>query len=187
MTQLDEERPQAPERPARPRLLWAFGALAIIFLLVGLAGGGYQGKLGDVQKNDNSSFLPSSADSTKVANESEKFNSVQTIPGFVVYRRASGLTAQDRAKIVADVAKFRQVDGVAGDQVGLPQYRPTTNPTVAAVSVPLVGKDNGKSVTGPDLVKTEKNVLKIARADLPEGLEVHSAGAGGVLVAFIDA
>ncbi len=187
MTQVDEERAESPERPARPRFLWAFGLLAFILLLVGLAGGGYQSKLGDVQKNDNSSFLPSSADSTKVANESEKFNSVQTIPGFVVYQRESGLTDADREKIVSDIAKFRQVDGVAGDQVGLPQYRPATNPTVAAVSVPLVGKDNGKSVTGPDLVNTEKAVLKIARTDLPDGLEVHSAGAGGVLVAFIDA
>ena len=78
-----------------------------------------QSKLADVQKNDNSSFLPASADSTKVANESQKFNPVQTIPGFIVYQRPSGLTAADKAEDRrATVPKFRAAKGVAGDQVG---------------------------------------------------------------------
>ena len=75
--------------------------------------------------------------------------------------------------------------GVAADQVGGVQV--SRSGTVAAVSVPLVGKQNGKSATGPGLVNAEKAVLKFARANLPAGLVVHSAGAGGVLVAFIDA
>jgi RND superfamily putative drug exporter len=36
-------------------------------------------------------------------------------------------------------------------------------------------------------VDTEKAVLKAARDGAPAGLEIHSAGAGGVIVAFIDA
>ncbi|MDT4900969.1 MAG: putative drug exporter of the superfamily, partial [Pseudonocardiales bacterium] len=185
MTKIDE----APERPPvikprRPRTVWVMLGLAILFFLIALAGGSYQGKLGDVQKNDNSSFLPGSADSTKVSNESEKFNSVQTIPGFVVYQREAGLTDADKAKIVKDVATFRTIKGVAADQVGAPKY--SSNDSVAAVAVPLVGKDNGKSVKGPDLVDTEKAVLNAARVGAPDGLVVHSAGAGGVIVAFID-
>jgi RND superfamily putative drug exporter len=185
VTKIDE----APERPPvikprRPRTVWVMLGLAILFFLIALAGGSYQGKLGDVQKNDNSSFLPGSADSTKVSNESEKFNSVQTIPGFVVYQREAGLTDADKAKIVKDVATFRTIKGVAADQVGAPKY--SSNDSVAAVAVPLVGKDNGKSVKGPDLVDTEKAVLNAARVGAPDGLVVHSAGAGGVIVAFID-
>ncbi|MDQ6850564.1 MAG: MMPL family transporter [Actinomycetota bacterium] len=158
-------------------------ALAAVFFLVGLAGGSFEGKLGDVQKNDNSSYLPGSADSTKVANASGRFNSVQTIPGFIVYERASGLTAADRQKIAADAAAFRSLKGVASDQVGIPQF----TRSVAATSVPLVGKNGAKEVKGPDLVNTENKIIDAARKGAPAGLAVHSAGAGGILTAFIDA
>ncbi len=180
----DVMSPRTPKDKARrPKTVWIMAALAAVFFLVGLSGGSFQGKLADVQKNDNSSFLPGSADSTKVANVSEKFNPVQTIPGFVIYQRDSGLTAADRQKIAADAQAFRAIKGVAADQVGAPQF----TAKVAAVAVPLVGKSGGKSVTGPDLVKAEKNVLDVARKGAPSGLNVHSAGAGGILAAFIDA
>ncbi len=172
----------APAAWKRPRGVYILAGLALVVFLVGLAGGGFESKLSDVQKNDNSAFLPASADSTKVANESEKFAKLQTIPGFIVYERSSGLTAADKAKITADAARFRTMNGVAADQVGTPEFKDT----VAAISVPLVGKDGGKSVTGPQLVDVEKAVLKAAREGAPEGLTVHSAGAGGLLVAFID-
>ncbi|HEV7204294.1 MAG TPA: MMPL family transporter [Jatrophihabitans sp.] len=185
MTDLSSQRQSSP-KPRRPRVVYAFGALAIVIFLIGLAGGSYQGKLADVQKNDNSSFLPGSADSTKVANESEKFNSIVSIPGFVVYQRDGGLTASDKQKIAADIAKFRQIKGVAADEIGRPQYSTKSN-AVATVGVPLIGRDNGKPVNGPALVDAEKAVLKAARDGAPGGLVIHSAGAGGVLVAFIDA
>ena len=76
---------------------------------------------------------------------------------------------------------------MAGDQVGAPQFRPAEQPTAAASRCHWSARRTARAVTGPELVDTEKAVLKIARADLPDGLVVHSAGAGGVLVAFIDA
>ena len=70
--------------------------------LVGGFGGSYQGRLGDVQKNDNAAYLPATAESTRVSNEQEQFSPVQTIPGFLVYQRAGGLTGrrqgQDRGR-----------------------------------------------------------------------------------------
>jgi RND superfamily putative drug exporter len=187
MTRTDERAPAAGTGGRRLFTpgVWIVGAIAFAILLIGGAGASVQSKLADVQKNDNSSFLPASADSTKVANESQKFNPVQTIPGFIVYQRPSGLTAQDKAFIESTVPKFRAAKGIAGDQVGAPQY--SADGKVAAVSVPLVGKQNGKAVKGPDLVDNEKNVIAIAKAGAPDGLVVHSAGAGGIIVAFIDA
>ena len=185
MTRTDQPPAPAgqPTRRKRPRFVWIFSALAFVVLIVGMAGGSYQGKLSDVQKNDNSSFLPSSADSTKVSNESQKFSATQTIPGTIVYRRSGGLTAADKSAIQAAVARFKTLSGVAADQVGQPQF----SGDVAAVAVPLVGKQNGKSATGPQLVDTEKAVIAAAKANAPPGLEVYSAGPGGILVAFIDA
>ncbi|HZC69645.1 MAG TPA: MMPL family transporter [Jatrophihabitans sp.] len=183
MTAVDQAPSETAAKPRRPRIVWVFAALAVLFFLIGGSGSSYQGKLQDVQKNDNSSFLPGSADSTKVANEQEKFTAIQSIPGFVVYQREGGLTAADKAWIRGNVAKFKAVKGVSVDEVGFPEFKDD----VAATSVPLIGKENGKSVTGPDLVDTEKAVLKAARDGAPHGLAVHSAGAGGVIVAFIDA
>ena len=100
MTKLDEAtHPTSPGTDTAAHASSGYSAaVAIVLFLIGLAGGSYQGKLADVQKNDNSSFLPGSADSTKVANAQEKFSNVQTIPGFVVYQRMGGLTAADKAE-----------------------------------------------------------------------------------------
>ena len=185
MTKIAEAPETGKASPRRPRIVWVFAAFAVLFFLIGGAGGSYQGKLADVQKNDNSSFLPGSADSTKVSTEAEKFNSVQVIPGFVVYQRSAGLTDADKNKIQSDAAAFRKLKGIAGDQVGQPPFAGSGQ--VAAVAVPLIGKDHGKSAKGPELVDNEKRVIKTARAGAPGGLAVHSAGAGGVVVAFIDA
>jgi RND superfamily putative drug exporter len=180
----DEPRVARSTRTGRPRRAWVVLAVAIALLLVGLIGGPYIGKLGEVQKNDNSAYLPKSAESTKVDKASEKFTTLQTIPGFIVYQRASGLTAADRAKITADSSAFRSLKGVAADEVAPPKF--ADDGKTANISVPLIGKTGNVSVNGDDLVNYEKKVLATARAGAPAGLAIHSAGAGGLLVAFID-
>ncbi|WP_045878105.1 MMPL family transporter [Pseudofrankia sp. DC12] len=181
--------PPPPATPSsgrrRPWFVYAFGLAALVVFLI--AGGGFQfqGKLSQVQKNDQASYLPGSAESTKVQTESEKFQDIATIPGFIVYQRAGGLTGADKTKIAADRAKFGTVDGVAADQIGLPQF--SKNDSVASTAVPLIGKHGDTAVNGDDLSKTEKAVIDVAKAGAPTGLVVHSAGAGGLLVAFIDA
>ena len=183
--QTAEPAPPPPVRPARPRWLPVFGLLAVVAFLLGAFGGGYQGKLADVQKNDNSAFLPSSAESTKVANEAKKFATVQDIPGFLVYRRDGALTAADRAKIAADRTTIAGLTGVDANQMGQPQL--SSDGTTAALSVPLIASRGGVDLTGPELSDNEKAVVKVAQTGNPAGLEAHSAGAGGLLVAFIDA
>ncbi|MBV9921592.1 MAG: MMPL family transporter, partial [Pseudonocardia sp.] len=177
----------APPEPRRriPSAAKVVGLLALAWLLFGGAGGQFQGKLSGVQKNDNAAYLPKSAESTKVDKESQRFSTIQTIPGFVVYQRSGGLTAADRSKISADAAAFRTIGGVAGDRVVGPIV--ASDGTTANVSVPLIGKNGNVSVNGDELVKVEKKVISTAQSGLPAGLVMHSAGPGGLLVAFIDA
>jgi RND superfamily putative drug exporter len=60
-------------------------------------------KLQDVTKDDTASFLPASADSTKVVKIlDERFSEGETDEGLIVYHRDGGLTAADRQKIIAD-------------------------------------------------------------------------------------
>jgi RND superfamily putative drug exporter len=185
MSQRDEDVVGTKARPRRPKVVWIVAAIgALWFIIGGAIGGQYSGKLSEVQKNDNASYLPASSESTKVNNESEKYAQIQVIPGFIVYQRPSGLTDADKAKIAADSTSFASIAGVDADQVGLPKY--SANGTVAQVQVGLIGKNGTVSVDGADLAKVEKNVIKAARTNAPAGLVIHSAGPGGLLAAFID-
>jgi RND superfamily putative drug exporter len=184
------EAPQLAEEPRQPKqrkpiAVWIIGGLAVFWLLFGLAGGSFEGKLSGVQKNDNAAYLPATAESTKVDKASDQFRTVQSVPGFIVYQRDGGLTDADKAKIASDVQTFKSIKGVAADEVAPPRYS-TRNNTTATISVPLIGKEGNVSVQGDELVKVEKNVIKGAKANAPDGLVIHSAGPGGLLVAFID-
>jgi RND superfamily putative drug exporter len=182
-----ETSPSSIHRTRRrlPRQAVVVGVLGVLVFLVGGFGGSYQGRLGEVQKNDNAAYLPATAESTRVSDEQQRFSPVQTIPGFLVYQRAGGLTAADRTKIAADLAAVRRTSGVAVEQVADASF--STDGTTASVSVPLIGRDGTKAVDGATLVTIEKGIVATAKTGAPAGLVVHSAGVGGLLVAFIDA
>ena len=74
-------------------------------------------KLMAAEKNTASSWLPASAESVKVLDVQQRFQSPNTAPGVVIYYRASGLTAADRAKAAADARKFAAIRGVVPGQV----------------------------------------------------------------------
>ncbi|MGZ4588094.1 MAG: MMPL family transporter, partial [Mycobacteriaceae bacterium] len=184
--------PDVPHQPSRrqrrmPRGVPFFAIIAVAFIafLAGGAGSSYQGKLGEVQKNDNASYLPASAESTKVSDELAQFIKVETVPGFLVFHRDSGLTTADKAAVGAALGAVKNVPGVDRDAITAPQY--SADGTTGSIFAPLVAKDNGASVAGDKLATAEKDALAAAKQGLPEGLAVHPAGPGGLLVAFIDA
>jgi RND superfamily putative drug exporter len=191
MTDLKSPRVARGE-PGRQRQLprglpvFAVIAVAIIAFMAGGAGGSYQSKLMEVQKNDNASYLPGSAESTKVLNESVKFNSVENVPGFVVFHRAPGLTDADRAaatKFGASVGSVAGVDKAAA--ITTPQF--SADGTAGAVYVPLVAKQSGKAVRFDQQVNVEKLILAQAEAGAPSGLQVYPAGQAGFFLAASDA
>jgi len=188
MTNLVETPAAKSERPRRRRRRLARGAvlvgvLGVVMLFVGLTGSQYQGKLSKVEKNDNTAFLPASSESTKVDKEAQRYQSVQAIPGFVVYQRTGGLTQADRNAINAEAQVLSRIRGVASDQVGSPRF--AADGATASIAVPLEGKIGNRSVSGDTLVTVEKAVMKAARAGVPPGLAVHSAGPAGLLSALI--
>ncbi len=159
--------------------------LAIVAFLVGGAGGGYQSKLADVQKNENSDYLPGSAESTKVANESTAFLKVESIPGFIVYSRQSGLTDADRATVNRAQQAIKALPGVDVAAMTPPEF--SSDGTAASIYAPLIGKQNGVSLKGPELADNEKRIIATAKQQAAAGLTVLPAGSGGLIVAFIDA
>jgi len=118
------------------RAKWAVIALWIVLVVV-LAPLG--GKLADVTNSQTQTFLPKSAESTAVLNLlNERFAGGDTANGLIVYQRAGGLTADDRARIAADAKEAAQ---------RLPLTAPPVVPFTSANQPGLVSKDGDVAVT----------------------------------------
>ncbi len=182
--------PPGDPSPPRTRLprgfpFFALIAVGILAFLAGGFGGSYQGKLSDVQKNDNSAFLPGSAESTQAGNQAALFNTSQSLPGFVVYSRASGLTTADRAFVRAASQAISKIPGIDTTALLAPVF--AKDGTAASVYTPLVSKTKGVAVSGNQLTATEQSVLDTAKKGIPAGLSAYPAGPVGLLTAFIGA
>ncbi len=88
--------------------------VVVFWILVVLALGGLAGKLQGAEKNDASSYLPSSAESTQELNQQTLFQSKNLNPALVVYVRDSGVTAADLQKANADARYFASLPVVNG-------------------------------------------------------------------------
>jgi putative drug exporter of the RND superfamily len=147
-----QTRPAGPEtspdhgRPGRPgganRAItfvagrWTKWVVVAFWLLVVVAVGSLAGKLQGAEKNDASSYLPGSAESTQELNEQAAFQSKNYNPALVVYVRDTGVTAADIAKARADAQYFASLPSVAG-----------------RVSPPIISSDHKaiETVIGSDL------------------------------------
>ena len=97
---------------------WTKWVVLVVSLLVIGSMGFLGSKLMSVQNNENSSWLPSEAESTKVLEEATAFADPDAIPAVVLYERESGLTQADAAKAAADAKEFASLDMVSGDIIG---------------------------------------------------------------------
>jgi RND superfamily putative drug exporter len=93
------------------------GRAAVLGGVLGVTGP-LSGKLLEVQDNDTVNWLPADAESTQVFNQTAAFRNPDEVPAIVVYERAGGITAADRAAAAADAAAFRDLDLVESDVVG---------------------------------------------------------------------
>ena len=95
--------------PAGSWTKWVVVGSWVVVLVIALP---LSSKLTGAEKNDASAWLPADAESTKVLDVQSQFQSPNIFPAVIVYQRASGLTAADRAKATADAHKFATVHGV---------------------------------------------------------------------------
>jgi len=156
-------------------LRWTLPALLVaVWLVIGGFGGPLQGKLSEVQKNDNASFLPASAEATEVIELRKRFAEKESLPALVVFERVGGLTPEDftaigqRAAALADFADL-------SDRVSPPI--PSADREAAQIIVPL--KPAGSKTTG-----IVERLRESVRTDLPAGLSVHVTGPAGILGDF---
>ncbi len=169
----------APKRSGRRSKRWILPLVVVLlWLFVGGPLGSFAGRLAEVQKNDNASFLPQSAESTKVLDEFLKFTGRQSLPTTVVFERAGGLTAADKQAVAGYARELASVENVDSTAVGTPTY--SQDGTAAQVVVPVTATD-GDQITAA--VQDIRDVVK----DPPPGLTALVGGQGGVLGDFITA
>jgi RND superfamily putative drug exporter len=140
-------------------------------------------KLTDAQDNQASSWLPGSAESTQVLQESEEFRP-EVIPAVVVYARESGLTPADRERIAEDVAAIRELrdHGVRGDETRGPVLDRPDSPRAALVLVPIAMDEKGWERIAPAVDSIREETGRGGA-----GLAVHVTGPGGTAADFSEA
>ena len=82
--------------------------VVVFWVLVIALTGSLAGKLQGAEKNDASSYLPASAESTQELNAQARFTSKNLNPAVVVYQRTSGITAADFRKAAGRRAQLRR-------------------------------------------------------------------------------
>jgi len=159
----------------RRPVTWAAVVVAV-WLIAGAPLGRFQGELSDVQVNDQATFLPATAEATRVAELADRFGPQDVIPAVVVYERAGGLTEPDRAQLEAAA---RQIEGLAG--------------VVAVPAPPVVSEDGAAAQLVVQVEETDATTQTVAalrqlvRAGAPPGLDVHVTGPAGFAADLSDA
>lgn len=101
-------QPPAPRHGVVRRWRWALPALLlVVWLGIGGAGGSYQ--LSQVQKNDSSSYLPSTAESNRVAELQTSFATARSYPASILITSDSALTPQQLADARTFVASIPEL------------------------------------------------------------------------------
>ena len=194
----EQEAAERTKASGRKKLLRLVALVVVLFAWLGLAGvgGPLVGRLSEVQKNDNASFLPKTAESTKVAALAATFSSTNTLPYFVVIERPGGLKPTDAAA----VQKF--ISGIPSLPFEVKGY--TFGPFLAAPPAAVIPGADGKALLVPVQMDAKKaaevigsssplfegaKALKASSAALlaPSGLNVYVAGPAGVLADLVTA
>ncbi|MFZ2044821.1 MAG: MMPL family transporter, partial [Trebonia sp.] len=139
------------------------------WLIIVAVAGPLSGKLMGAEKNDASAWLPAKAESTQVLNLRSHVVSPNVYPAVVVYDRPSGVTAADKAKAVADAARFGGVAGVVHGQIAGP-FTSTDGKAIETI-VPINLGASGWNAAAP-----AANSLRAIAESGADGLTVHIAG-----------
>ena len=94
------------------RILLPSALIVIWFALAGI-GGPYFGKISQVASNDQATFLPKSAESTKVNEQIGKFQSSDSIPAIIIFTHDNQpLSSNQIAAITTATASLKAIEGV---------------------------------------------------------------------------
>ncbi|MFH8249360.1 MMPL family transporter [Microbacterium sp. B2969] len=149
--------------------------LILVWLVGGSIGGPYFGKVDEVSTNDQSTYLPQSADATEVSQRLPDFLGNDTIPAVVVVEGDQALTEAQLADLQSIADDIAALDGVTED-----------------VSPPIVSEDGEAAQifvpidsTG-EVGETVESVRTLLDEQLPDGLQAWVTGPAGFTADLVE-
>lgn len=171
---------------------WAVLVLWVVAIAVA---GSFAGKLADVQRDRPADYLPSGADSTRVARLQEELPGGEATGVLLVYHRDGGLTAADRAAAERQVAAVTVPAGTAGP-AGTASAAPTAGSATSPASLAASKdpRDFAATLHGPGVPSEDGTTLMYAvsttapgtddtaKKAFVEAVRAHARGADGLTV-----
>ncbi|WP_019181630.1 MMPL family transporter [Microbacterium yannicii] len=149
--------------------------LVLVWLTVGTIGGPFFGKVDEVSTNDRSTFLPESADATRVNERLADFQGEESIPALVVVTGEGELTDADIADVQALADDIAQIDGVQDD---ISPPIPSEDGEAAQLFVPIDAEGEVGEIVG--------EIRELVGQDLPAGLEGWVTGPAGFTADLVE-
>lgn len=173
--------------------VWAV-VLILAWLAVGGVGGQFIGKLSSLQKNDNASFLPASAESTRVAADIAKFSDTTSLPLIVVVEAPGTLSTTERGavqKFAASLPGLPVGGQTLGDYLATPQAIPVPSKDGKAELV-VLALANDKIATPAGGTSPVTAIADAVHAAIdsqltPAGLTAHVTGPAGYVADLVTA
>ncbi|WJS90020.1 MMPL family transporter [Microbacterium testaceum] len=144
--------------------------LVLLWVVGGSIGGPFFGRVDQVATNDQSSFLPQSADATRVSERLTDFTGSDTIPAIVVATTSDGSALSDAqvAALQSLATDIAAVEGVAGD-ASPPVV--SDDGQAAQIFVPIDSSGEVREVV--------EQVRERVSAQVPAGVEAWVTGPAG--------
>lgn len=183
-----QELPPQQDPPSRPRgkhrgssaPKWLRVFLPAILILVWLVGAGiggpYFGKVGEVSSNDQTSFLPESAEATQVQQLRDDFMDGDGIPAIALFVADQELTEEQLTGIDTALEGIVDIDDVLED---ISPAIPSEDGLAVQVFIPI----NSEAAIG-DVVTVVGDTLREAA---PDGLTVYMTGPAGFSADLLEA
>ena len=155
-------------QPARWLRLGIPVLLVLIWLVGGSIGGPYFGKVDEVATNNQSSFLPESADATQVSERLPDFLGDDSIPAVLVVTSDAALTDAQLADVENLAGDVSRIDGV-----------------LDGVSPPIVSEDGEAAQlfvpinASGEVRETVEEIRTLVVDELPDGLDAWVTGPAG--------
>ncbi|MGW3322690.1 MMPL family transporter [Streptomyces virginiae] len=158
-------------------------AVLVLWVAAIAVAGSFAGKLADVQRDRPADYLPSGADSTRVARLQEELPGGEATGVLLVYHRDGGLTAADRDTAERQVAAVTAAEGTAGSA--------TSPASLAASKAP---RDFAATRHGPGVPSADGTTLMYAvsttapgtddsaKKAFVEAVRAHARGGDGLTV-----
>lgn len=159
-----------PPRSSVPRWLRIFlpSALILVWLAAAGIGGPYFGKVSEVASNDQTTYLPESADATQVQALFGEFNDSDAIPAIVVFVGHEALTEDQLASIGEELERVPSLEGVSDE---ISPAIPSEDGLAAQAFVPILSDS--------DIGEVIATLGEELNNNLPEGITVFVTGPAG--------